>query len=242
MSDYTVLGRMVNASNATLVVAGSDGRWVYKPTAGERPLWDFPTGTLAARERAAYVLSELLGWGVVPRTELRDGPHGPGSMQQWIEADVMAVDVTPPNDVPADWATVLTGMDEQGHEVALAHAMDEGLARIAVFDVVANNADRKGGHVLTDDAGRHYAIDHGVTFHEDPKLRTVLWGWVGQPVPQHLLEDIAAVPDALRSSELADLLSPGEVEALADRCRALVAEAVFPAPSGQWPSIPWPVF
>lgn len=242
MSDYTVLGRMVNASNATLVVQGPGGRFVYKPTAGERPLWDFPAGSLAARERAAYVLSELLGWGLVPRTELREGPHGPGSMQQWVDADVTAVDVVAPADVPAGWATVLTGVDEHGAEVALVHARDHGLARIAVFDILANNADRKGGHVLTTPEGQHVAIDHGVTFHEDPKLRTVLWGWVGEPVPDDLLSDVAAIESSAADSELAALLTPGEIDALTTRIRTLLREARFPAPSGEWPSIPWPVF
>lgn len=242
MTDYTVVGRMVNASNATLVLDGPEGRLVYKPVAGERPLWDFPPGTLALRERAAFVLSELLGWALVPTTQVREGPHGLGSMQAWIDAEVLAVDVLAPDAVPAEWATVVTGVDEQGLPVALAHALDPGLAQLAVFDVLANNADRKGGHILTTPDGRHHGIDHGVTFHADPKLRTVLWGWVGQPVPEHLLADIHSTLPDLRTSELKELLTEVEVAALIRRCEDLLSSGVFPAPSGDWPSIPWPVF
>jgi uncharacterized repeat protein (TIGR03843 family) len=242
VTDYTVVGQLVNASNATLVVEGPDGRWVYKPTAGERPLWDFPTGTLAHRERAAYLLSELLGWGVVPRTELREGPFGRGSMQEWVDAEVLAVDVLPPAQVPEGWATVLTGVNEQGTQVALAHAVDDQLARIAVFDILANNADRKGGHILTQSDGSHIGIDHGVTFHVEPKLRTVLWGWVGQPVPEVLLSAIDQAAPRLATSELTELLDQDEIAALQHRTADLLATGVFPEPSDEWPSIPWPVF
>lgn len=169
-----ILGRMMNASNSTIVVRENDVQYVYKPVSGERPLWDFPDGTLAARERAAFVLSDAAGWNVVPLTQLREGPMGEGSFQEWVDADVTSVDVVAPSEVPEDWHLVMTGVDEAGREVALAHAPDDGLRRIALFDAVINNADRKGGHILTGDDGSHYAIDHGVTFHNEPKLLSLI--------------------------------------------------------------------
>lgn len=237
-----ILGRMMNASNSTIVIREDDVQYVYKPVSGERPLWDFPDGTLAARERAAYVLSDLAGWNVVPSTQLREGPMGEGSFQEWVDADVTSVDVFAPSEVPLDWHLVMTGVDEAGREVALAHAPDAGLRRIALFDAVINNADRKGGHILTDDDGTHYAIDHGVTFHHEPKLRTVLWGWVGEPLTD---EEIALLDTTLSitsDKELNALLSADEIKALQDRIRGLQDLGSFPEPSPNWPSIPWPVF
>jgi uncharacterized repeat protein (TIGR03843 family) len=237
-----ILGRMMNASNSTIVVRDDEGQYIYKPISGERPLWDFPDGTLAARECAAFVLSNLAGWSVVPSTQLREGPMGEGSFQEWVEADVTSVDVIAPSQVPSEWHLVTTGVDEAGREVALAHAPDDGLRRIALFDAVINNADRKGGHILTNDDGVHFAIDHGVTFHSEPKLRTVLWGWIGQPFTSEeivLLEKTLAISD---DEELATLLSAQEITALKDRVRGLLDLGTFPEPSPHWPSIPWPVF
>jgi uncharacterized repeat protein (TIGR03843 family) len=183
--DITVEGRLVDASNATLfceiVLDGVDARCVYKPVAGERPLWDFPEGTLAGREVAAYAVSEATGWGVVPPTVMRDGPFGPGMVQLWVEidTDVDLVDVVAPDRVPSGWLRVLDALGSAGQPVVLAHADDERLRRMAVLDTVLNNADRKGGHVLPLPVGTVHGVDHGVTFHVEPKLRTVLWGWAG---------------------------------------------------------------
>ena len=237
-----ILGRMMNASNSTIVVRDDDVQYIYKPVSGERPLWDFPDGTLAARESAAYLLSNLAGWDVVPPTQLREGPMGEGSFQQWVDADVTSVDVVKPSDVPHEWHVVMSGVDEAGREVALVHAPDAGLRRIALFDAVINNADRKGGHILTDDDGRHYAIDHGVTFHHEPKLRTVLWGWIGQPFTDEEISLLKASLSAADRTELADLISEEEILALKDRINGLIDLGSFPEPSPHWPSIPWPVF
>lgn len=237
-----ILGRMMNASNSTIVVRDNDVQYIYKPVSGERPLWDFPDGTLAARESAAYLLSNLAGWDVVPPTQLREGPMGEGSFQQWVDADVTSVDVVKPTEAPEEWHVVMSGVDEAGREVALVHAPDAGLRRIALFDAVINNADRKGGHILTDDDGRHYAIDHGVTFHHEPKLRTVLWGWIGQPFTEEELSLLKASLIAADRTELADLISSEEILALKDRINGLIDLGSFPEPSPNWPSIPWPVF
>lgn len=237
-----IVGRLPSASNLTLVAREGDEQYVYKPVSGERPLWDFPDGNLAARERAAFVLSEALGWGLVPRTRVVDGPLGPGSLQDWVEGEVEAVDVVRPAGVAPGWLQVFTGVDETGAEVVLVHRDDEQLSRMAAFDVLANNADRKGGHLLTAADGRVMGIDHGVTFHHEPKLRTVLWGWVGEPVPEPLLADVAALIPGVRGTELAELLSTEEIDALIARAESLVTQGVYPPPSDEWPAIPWPVF
>ena len=175
-------GRIMPASNATFVGEIDDVRVVYKPVAGERPLWDFPDGTLAHRERAAYLVSEAFGWDVVPETWLRGGPHGAGMVQRWQEPDPeqVAVTLVPEGDVPEGWRRVFDGIDGQDRPVSLIHEDSPPLRRMAVFDIVVNNADRKGGHVLEMADGHRYGVDHGVTFHTDPKLRTVLWGWLGE--------------------------------------------------------------
>ena len=257
--DLEVHGRILPASNATYLaeaVAPGDGdgdevrvRCVYKPIAGERPLWDFPDGTLAARERAAYLLSEALGWGVVPLTLLRDGPAGPGMVQLWREpdAELDAVDLCPAEAVPPGYLHVLDAMDDDGRHVALVHEDSEPLRHMAVFDVLVNNADRKGGHVLAMSDGHRYGVDHGVCFHVDNKLRTVLWGWArerldpGDRAAVTVLASRLADDEALRST-LCELLTGAEVAALGGRCDALVGRGRMPVPSGSWPAIPWPAF
>lgn len=237
-----ILGRMVNASNSTLVVESQGQQFVYKPISGEKPLWDFPEGTLALRERAAFVMSELLGWGLVPETRLMNGPLGVGSVQTWVEADTTTIEVTEPNKIPDGWMRIMSGVDETGHEVTLSHANDKALSQLAVFDAVINNADRKGGHILTDDNGRHYAIDHGVAFHHETKLRTVLWGWIDEQIEPEWIADIQRVRQQLADTELTELLAPIELDALAERMDALIAEPTFPEPNAHWPAVPWPVF
>jgi len=237
-----LLGRMVNASNSTLICEDNGERFVYKPVSGEKALWDFPDGTLAMRERAAFVMSNLLGWNIVPRTRLMEGDFGVGSVQDWIDGDVLAVQVTSADQTPHDWLTVLTGLDETGAEVVLSHANDARLAQIALFDAVINNADRKGGHILTGAENVHFAIDHGVTFHHEPKLRTVLWGWIDDPIQEDWHDDLLRARNQLGESELMDLLSPLEIDALADRIDDLIEAKIFPEPNGNWPAVPWPVF
>ncbi|MFN8076475.1 MAG: SCO1664 family protein [Kineosporiaceae bacterium] len=275
-----VLGRLDDASNATLLASvsldGVDHLAVYKPTAGERPLWDFPTGTLGAREAAAYALSRAAGWDVVPPTLVRDdAPFGPGSLQWWLDAGDDAdgdplvpepgaelIDIVPPSQVPPGWLRVLDAEDGRGRPVVLTHADDPVLRSLALFDAVANNADRKGGHVL---AGRLVApaaarseaaegpvsvrgIDHGLTFHPDPKLRTVLWGWAGRrfdDTEAATLGDLAEQLEAGAAGPLAplvDLLSAEDVSALRTRLTRLRRAGRFPRPLPGMPPIPWPPF
>ncbi len=233
---------MVNASNSTLVVRDSERQYVYKPISGERPLWDFPDGTLAARERAAFLLSHSGGWNVVPETTLRVGPMGLGSFQNWVEAEPTSVDILEPHLVPENWHDVFTGVNENGKEVVLTHANDLMLRRIALFDAVINNADRKAGHILTDDHGQHFAIDHGVTFHHEPKLRTVLWGWMGEEISDEETQLLQRSLEASNAPEFSELLTDTEIEALRSRIAELIETRVFPEPSREWPAIPWPIF
>ena len=245
--ELVVHGRIMPASNATYIGEIDGVRVVYKPVVGERPLWDFPDGTLARREVAAYVVSEALGWNIVPQTWLRDGPHGEGMVQRWQEPDddVEAVRIVPVDAVPDDWCHVFDGVDGLDQPVSLVHEDTAPLRRMAVFDVLVNNADRKGGHVLPMADGHRYGVDHGVTFHAEPKLRTILWGWLGQPVVE---EDLAAVEELqadLRGRlgvELRALLTEREVTSFERRCARMLEKRVMPAPTGAGPAIPWPPF
>lgn len=195
---------------------------VYKPTAGERPLDDFPDATLSRREVAAFLVSEATGWGIVPPTVLREGPFGEGAVQVWIDLDP-AIDV-----------------------VAMVVEDDARLRRIAAFDAAVNNTDRKGGHLLPVDGGGHvFGVDHGVTFSTVPKLRTVLWGWRGAPFNDDELAGLRRLADALRGDlarELAPLLSRAEIAATRRRVDALLDAGRFPYPRADWPAIPWPPF
>ncbi len=253
-AELTILGRITSASNATLLCElGETGeRAVYKPVRGEVPLWDFPDGTLAGREVASYRVSEALGWGLIPETVLRDGPLGPGMVQRWVEQPEQdtgdgpdPVDLFPVDDVPAGYLTVFTGYVEDAGspegvaEVALAHADDPGLRRLAVLDVLINNADRKGGHVLTGPDGRVQGVDHGICMHSAPKLRTVLWGWAGRPVGDDLLADV----EALRAAppRLTGLVTEEEAGALVERAAVLLELGTMPLPTPSRP-VPWPPF
>jgi len=194
---------------------------VYKPTAGERPLDDFPDGTLSHREVAAFLVSEAIGWSVVPPTIRRDGPFGDGSLQLWIDIDP-AVDV-----------------------VGMVVEDDRRLRRIAVFDAAVNNTDRKGGHLLPVSGGHVFGVDHGVTFSTVPKLRTVLWGWRGRPFAADERAGLSRLADALRGElarDLAGLLSRAEIAATRRRVDRLLETGRFPQPRPDWPAIPWPPF
>ncbi len=199
---------------------------VYKPIAFERPLWDFPDGTLAAREFAAFLVSEASGWGIVPPTILREGPAGPGMIQLWLDTD-------PATDA---WQ--------------LVEDSDPRLRPMALLDAVLNNTDRKGGHILAlgraDDPDlRLHGVDHGVCFSVDPKLRTVLWAWRGTPIAAEELAVLARVRDELDGSlgaALEDLLQASEVEATRARLDALLETRRFPEPSEDWPAVPWPPY
>lgn len=251
--DLDIEGRLVDASNATLVATceldGASVRCVYKPVAGERPLWDFPDATLGRREVAAYEVSAATGWGLIPPTVWReDGPFGPGMTQLWIEQaddEPGLVDIVARDEVPAGWRRVLEAFGNDGEPVALVHADDPALMRLALLDAVINNADRKGGHVLVSVDGPVFGIDHGVAFNEDDKLRTVLWGWAGEPVPSEPAADLERLRDHLDGSlgsTLAALLARSEVARTRSRCDRLIADAHLPLPAEGWPSIPWPAF
>lgn len=248
VADRLVLtGRVVSASNAVLVGELDGERVVYKPVLGERPLHDFPDGTLARREVAAYAVSQATGWDVVPETRLVDGPYGIGMLQRWVDADDAqeAVALVPADDVPAGMLHVLDGIGTDDEPVSLVHEDTPVLRRIAVLDLVTNNADRKGGHVLERADGHRHGIDQGLTMHVDHKLRTVLWGWIGEPLAAEELAGVRRVLAALEgelATTLAALLAPSEVDALAARCDAVLAAAAFPAPRPGHPAVPWPPF
>jgi hypothetical protein len=223
--ELTIEGRLLDASNATLLcrVSGPAGleRCVYKPIRGERPLWDFPDGTLAGREVAAYRVSEATGWEVVPPTVLRDGPLGPGMVQLWID------------------------VDERVDLVALARSELPALRRMALLDAVVNNADRKGGHLLPLPEGHVYGVDHGVCFHVEDKLRTLLWQWRNRRLTAEevdVLSRLRADLEGPLAAALAALLTRREVAAVTARVDRLLTSRRFPSPSGDWPAIPWPPF
>lgn len=262
--ELTVLGRIRSASNATFLCevhvdgAGTHGagmHCVYKPIAGEAPLWDFPDGTLAGRELGAYLVSSALGWNLVPHTIIRDGPAGRGMLQQWIDEPGDAgeqisaaapdlVDIVPAGDVPPGYLPVLRAYDYTGDEVTLVHADNIALRRMAVFDILINNADRKGGHVLAGTDGQVYGVDHGVSLHADDKLRTVLWGWAGKPIDDDTLQAVSRLGERLRGElgeELCEHITHREVDALRARVVSVLDDPVMPTPDRHRP-VPWPAF
>ncbi|MEU0149475.1 SCO1664 family protein [Streptomyces sp. NPDC006288] len=259
--EITVLGQVRGASNAVLhcsvAYEGEERTCVYKPVAGEQPLWDFPDGTLAQREVAAYEVSEATGWGLVPPTVLREGPYGEGMCQLWIEAEETAggdgaayglppllalVEAEEPGD---GWKAVGFAEVGEGRTALLVHADDPRLRRLAVLDAVINNGDRKGGHLLPAPGGRLFGIDHGVTFNADDKLRTLLWGWAGEPLTDDAVEVLGRLsaelePGTPLATRLAELITAVELDALRARVEGLRSSGRHPQPSGDWPAIPWP--
>jgi uncharacterized repeat protein (TIGR03843 family) len=244
-------GRLIDASNATLrgIIAcnGVEARCVYKPVAGERPLWDFPDGTLAGREYAAFLVSEATGWGVVPPTVLREGPLGFGMCQLWIDeerqADEEIVGFVPSRRVPDGWKRIVTARDDRGRPYVLAHADDTRLAHMAVFDAVVNNADRKGGHVIPTVEGQVYGVDHGICFHLEDKLRTVLWGWAGTPLPPEAVEALQKLRvklDTGLGEQLAEHLTDIEVATFTGRVDGLLTTRCYPQTPERRHAIPWP--
>jgi uncharacterized repeat protein (TIGR03843 family) len=219
-----VEGRLIDASNATLYCSvsldGVDAACIYKPVAGERPLWDFPDGTLAEREVAAYEVSAACGWLIVPPTIYRDGPLGPGMVQLWIETDD---------------TTNLLGL--------LRGRSSQSLRRIAVFDAVINNADRKGGHLLPTATGHLYGVDHGVSFHVEPKLRTLLWQWAGDRLNEEAVDCLRELRSQLQgelAARLHELLTTREVRRTVRRVDNLLMSGKHPEPATDRPAIPWP--
>lgn len=251
LSEFSLQGQLVQASNQTLLCTAQDqvgeiSRYVYKPVSGERPLWDFPAATLAKREVAAFFLSELAMWHHVPQTWwLEDGPLGAGMLQTWIEGanHESVVDIFS-QEIPDQWIPILHAEDSHGHPVTLAHLDSASLQRVVIFDAVLNNADRKAGHLLVDASSRLWVIDHGVTFHAEPKLRTVLWGWIGQAIPEPLMIELRNLNLnwAEHHGEFEYLLTAREIDSVTDRLNGILTSEVFPVPSSQWPAVPWPVF
>ncbi|CAB4745455.1 MAG: SCO1664 family protein [Actinobacteria bacterium] len=220
-----VSGRLVDASNATLLADCKLGeesiKCIYKPIAGERPLWDFPDGNLASREFAAYLISEFMELHIVPMTMLRDGPFGSGMVQEWIEIDI-----------EIDLANFFSQDDPQ-------------LRQMALFDAVINNTDRKIGHLLPRSDGKLFGCDHGVTFHKEDKLRTVLWQWADEIFSDKELEALNNLLYVLQSNPgeiLKSLITVEEFSALRLRIENLLVSGKFPTPSADWPAIPWPAF
>lgn len=233
--ELELVGRLLVSSNNAMLgtVAGTVDRvrddrtepivvpCVYKPIRGERPLWDFPDGTLAGREVAAYRLSEALGWSIVPPTVMRDGPFGSGMVQLWLEPDA-SID-----------------------RVALVVEGDPRLRAMALFDAIANNADRKVGHLLPMADGHIYGVDHGICFHVEPKLRTVLWRWRGEPLDEAELSELRRLRRTLLGplgEELCGLIDTDEVAATLRRVDELLADGSFPHPDPDRPAIPWPPY
>ena len=223
--ELSIEGRLLDASNATLYCAttleGVTAACVYKPVQGERPLWDFPDGTLAGREVAAYLVSEASGWDVVPPTVMRDGPFGSGMCQLWVDVDE-SVDLS-----------------------ELARSDHPDLRRMAVFDAVVNNADRKGGHLLPRADGRVQGVDHGICFSSEDKLRTLLWQWRGLPLTDEAVEVLSRVRAELEGglgAALSRLLTRREVRRTVERVDRLLSSRTHPQPSPDWPAIPWPPF
>lgn len=240
--------RLTAASNTTLGARIGGAPVVYKPRAGERPLADFPTGTLANREVAAYRIATIGGWDVVPPTALRDGPLGIGSAQRWVEhteesaAGDAALRLLRPDQVPPGWIPVLQAETGDGEPVLISHPDDPVLRSVAVLDEVLNNADRKGSHLLRSIDGRWWAIDNGLGLHHEDKLRTVLWGWSGDPLTsqdQQRLERLTGLAD---DPVLSDLLAPVELTALAERVQRILDRGTHAElPSGRYP-LPWPLW
>jgi len=222
--ELEVVGRLQDASNATLYcIAELDGvsiGCVHKPVLGERPLWDFPDGTLAGREVAAYRVAIAAGWSMVPPTVLREGPFGRAMTQLWVE------------------------VDDSVDPVELIRSDSDQLRRVAILDAVINNADRKGGHVLPTAAGELFAIDHGVCFSVEDKLRTVLWSWRGTPLGGSEIEGLQRLAAGFEvlAADLRGLLDADEVAMTRHRLERLLGTGEYPQPSPDWPAVPWPPF
>ena len=221
-----LVGQVLSSSNIIFLtsVENQDLRTlaIYKPHRGERPLWDFPDGTLHQREVAAHVVSQALGWPLIPPTVLCDGPYGPGALQLYIDAD------------------------PEAHYFTFREERLPDLAPVALFDIVVNNADRKGGHLLLDQWDRIWAIDNALTFHTEPKLRTVIWDFAGAPIPEPYLEDLRQLRELLATKSalhqtLSRLLARGEIATLRSRVSALIDSTIFPFPDPDRRQVPWPM-
>ena len=217
--ELEVLGRLVDASNASLLCKLPNGSQViYKPIAGERPLWDFPDGNLASREVAAFYVSDLGDFKVVPPTVMRDGPFGPGAVQEWIETA------------------------EDLDVIEIAQSSNDQIRNLALFDIIINNADRKFGHILVTSENAIYGCDHGVSFHHENKLRTVIWQFADLEMTKVEVEKVELLLSKLDATHLGQYLNELEVSALFERANALLATKKFAVPNPNWPAVPWPPY
>jgi hypothetical protein len=217
--ELEIIGRLVDASNASLLCQLSDEtKVIYKPIAGERPLWDFPDGNLASREVAAYYLSEVGNFKVVPKTVLREGPFGLGAVQEWIE------------------------VSEEVDVIATAQSHDSQIRNLALFDIVINNADRKFGHILIKADQKIYGCDHGVSLHEENKLRTVIWQFAELDLTSSEIDKLSNLLNVIDRDYLKKLLSEDEIEAIFQRVGFLLKDGRFATPNPNWPAVPWPPY
>ena len=217
--ELEIIGRLVDASNASLLCQLPDEtKVIYKPIAGERPLWDFPDGNLASREVAAYYLSEVGNFKVVPKTVLREGPFGLGAVQEWIE------------------------ISEEADVIATAQSHDSQIRNLALFDIVINNADRKFGHILIKSDQQVFGCDHGVSLHEENKLRTVIWQFAELDLTASERDQLSNLLNVIDRDYLKNLLSANEIDAIFERVGFLLEDGRFATPSPNWPAVPWPPY
>jgi hypothetical protein len=218
--EMSVVGRLVDATNASLLAQIKDCdpqiKVIYKPVAGERPLWDFPDGSLAHREYAAFLLSDIANFDLVPFTVLREGPFGFGMVQEWVE------------------------IDENVDVVDYGQGEDTQLRKMALFDAIINNTDRKFGHLLVDKSGLLKGCDHGVCFHSEDKLRTVIWQFAGEQFTEEEVDILKTLEELDLDSLFSPYLTLQEISALKNRIQGLKVSGEFPLPSEQWPAVPWP--
>ncbi len=217
--ELEVIGRLVDASNASLLCTLPDNvKVIYKPIAGERPLWDFPDGNLASREVAAYYISEIGNFKVVPKTVLREGPFGTGAIQKWIETS------------------------EEADVITIAQSNDSQMRNLALFDIVINNADRKFGHVLITPENRIFGCDHGVSLHKENKLRTVVWQFAEKLLQPAEVEQLNKLLSQIDCKYLSTYLSEDEIDAIFERTKNLLEAGRFSSPNPNWPAVPWPPY
>ncbi len=217
--ELEVIGRLVDASNASLLCTLPDNvKVIYKPIAGERPLWDFPDGNLASREVAAYYISEIGNFKVVPKTVLREGPFGTGAIQKWIETS------------------------EEADVITIAQSNDSQMRNLALFDIVINNADRKFGHVLITPENRIFGCDHGVSLHKENKLRTVVWQFAEELLQPAEVEQLNELLSQIDCKYLSTYLSEDEIDAIFKRTKNLLEAGRFSSPNPNWPAVPWPPY
>lgn len=249
-SDFFVIGQITSASNVALLIENSSSKnkfkAIYKPKSGIRELWDFPGNDLIEREYASYLLSKESNLNFIPATVIREiSDFGEGMVQKWVDdSEIKSVGIFKKDAVPEAFITILEANDGQANLVKVAVEDSPWLDSLTIFDAVINNSDRKASHILTDPSGANWAIDHGVTWHLDNKLRTVLWAKAGQTLSSGALSTIKKIEKGLDSCSdlLINYLSQAEIEQSVNRLAQITSAGVFPMPQGDWPAIPWPVF